>query len=407
MTASVPPISSLVQFAPHALPSLSPWFIAVVLLSYLALVRALRFRALRRVERQYASLVQDPYDMDYKAAHKIMHLSMLYDCPFIYAFSGQFSLLKTFTIASGTGLLVKTRQLGSSANVGRRINDTGLITTEFVVGSLDSERGSRALAKMNWMHRQYGDKITQPEMLHTLAVSILEAIRWVDTYEWRELTYLEKVALFVYWREIGNRMGIKDIPPTLEKLAEWTKEYQKTAMAYSDNNRICADMSLEFFLKHVSSPLRGVFRKVLMALLEPRTREALGYAAPSATVQTLVYRFFRLRAFVVGHLFLPRLRPLDPLAKEDRKSGRLHPGQQTIEPWYVKDTAWNKFVAFLTGGTQYLPGPKFKSEGYLPEELGPAKFEKIAKDAVLKEAEAQRAYAAEGGAAVLGCPFRF
>ncbi|OCT54626.1 hypothetical protein CLCR_02983 [Cladophialophora carrionii] len=407
MTAPVPPTFSLVQFAPHGLPSLSPWFIAVVLLSYLALVRVLRFRALRKVEHQYASLVHDPYAMDYKAAHKIMHLSMLYDCPFIYAFSGQFSLLKTFTIASGTGLLVKTRQLGSSANVGRRINDTGLITTEFVVGSLDSERGSRALAKMNWMHRQYGDKITQPEMLHTLAVNILEAIRWVDTYEWRGLTYLEKVALFVYWREIGNRMGIRDIPPTLEKLAEWTEEYQKTAMAYTDDNRVCADVSLEFFLKHVSSPLRGVFRKVMMALLEQRTREALGYAAPSAAVQTLVYRFFRLRAFVVRHLFLPRLRPLDPLAKEDRKSGRLHPSQQTIEPWYVKDTAWNKFLSYLTGGSQYLPGPKFKSEGYLPEELGPAKFEKIAKDAVLKEAEAQRAYAAEGGAAVLGCPFRF
>ncbi|KIW71709.1 hypothetical protein PV04_03844 [Phialophora macrospora] len=403
MTASLLSSYSL----PHGWPSLSPWTIAIVLLGYLALVRVLRFRALRKVERQYASFVRDPYAMDYKAAHKIMHLSMLYDCPFIYAFSGQFSLLKTFTIASGTGLLVKTRQLGSSMNVGRRINDTGLITTEFVIGSMDSERGSRALAKMNWMHRQYGDKITQPEMLHTLAVNILEAIRWVDTYEWRQLTYLEKVALFVYWREVGNRMGIKDIPPTLEKLAEWTEEYQKTAMAYSDDNRICADVSLEFFLKHVSSPLRRVFRKAMMALLEERTREALGYAAPSTTVQTLVYRFFRLRAFVVRHLFLPRLRPLDPLAKEDRKSGRLHPSQQTIEPWYVKDTTWNKFLALLSGGAQYLPGPKFKSEGYLPEELGPAKFEKVSRDAVLKEAEAQRAYAAEGGAAVLGCPFRF
>ncbi|OAL26642.1 hypothetical protein AYO20_09983 [Fonsecaea nubica] len=390
----------------HDLPY--AWTIAIGVLGYLILVRALRFRALRKLEREYAPLLKDPYAMDYKAAHKIMHLSMLYDCPFIFAFSGQFSLLKTFAIASGTELLAKTRQLSACPNVGRRINDTALITTEFVVGSMDSERGSRALAKMNWIHRQYGDKITQPEMLHTLGVNIMEGIRWVNTYEWRKLTYLEQVAMFVYWKEVGNRMGIKDIPPTLEKLAEWTEKYEQTAMVYSDNNRKCADVSVDFFLKHVSPPLRGFFRKVMMALLEERTRNALGYPAASRAIEIFVYRFFRLRAFVVRNLFLPRLRPIDPLAKADKKSGRLHPvKQQSIEPWYVKDTVWHKLSARLSGGSQYVPGPKFKSEGYLPEELGPAKFEKMSRDAVLKEAEAMRSYAAEGGAAIIGCPFRF
>jgi hypothetical protein len=386
----------------------SRWMVAaVVVVGYLSLVRLLRFRALHKLEREYASFVKDPYSMDYGSAHKIMHLSMLYDCPFIFGFSGQFSLLKTFAIASGTDLLVRTRQLSTGTNVGRRINDTALITTEFVVGSMDGERGSRALAKMNWIHRQYGDKITQPEMLHTLSVNILEAIRWVNTYEWRALTDLEQVAIFTYWREIGNRMGIQDIPPTIEKLAVWSEEYEKTAMVYSDNNRKCADASTEFFLKNVSPALRPFFQQVTYALLEERTRNALGYPAPSPRVQSLVNGFFRLRALVVRHLFLPRLTKIDPLAKEDKRSGRLHAAYRSLEPWYVKDTAWNKLLAWWSGGAQYVPGPNFKSGGYLPEELGPAKFENISRTAVLKEAEALRSYAAEGGASMVGCPFRF
>lgn len=376
-------------------------------IGYLALVRLLRFRALRQLEREHASLLKDPQAMNYKAAHKIMHLSMLYDCPFIFGFSGQFSLLKTFAITSGTDLLVKTRQLSNSQNVGRRITDTALITTEFVIGSVDSGRGSTALAKMNWIHRQYGDKITQPEMLHTLAVNSLEAIRWINTYEWRKLTYLEEVALFTYWKEVGNRMGIKDIPETIEKLKEWTEEYEKKAMTYSDNNRKCADASLEYFLKHTSPAMRGFMKNAMMALLEERTRNALGYPAPSPMMEAFVFRFFRLRAFVIRNFFLPRLHKLDPLAKADKNTGRLHPAHRSLEPWYVKDTVWNKLSALWSVGLQYTPRPEYKSQGYLPEELGPAKFEKISRDPVLKEAEALRSYAADGGAAGMGCPFRF
>jgi hypothetical protein len=33
------------------------------------------------------------------------------------------------------------------------------------------------------------------------------------------MTELEKVAIFAYWKEIGNRIGIKDIPDALEDLS--------------------------------------------------------------------------------------------------------------------------------------------------------------------------------------------
>lgn len=95
----------------------------------------------------------------------------------MYAFRTQWALIKTYTVATGTRLLVQTRQLTSDSTVRKRAEDTSVILTEFLVGSMDSDRGSKALAKMNWMHRRYGSKIKQPELLHTLAMFVLEPIR--------------------------------------------------------------------------------------------------------------------------------------------------------------------------------------------------------------------------------------
>lgn len=33
---------------------------------------------------------------------------------------------------------------------------------------------------------------------------------------------LERTATFILWKEIGHRMGIKDIPETLDELEAWS-----------------------------------------------------------------------------------------------------------------------------------------------------------------------------------------
>jgi hypothetical protein len=65
-----------------------------------------------------------------------------------------------------TSLLVQTRQLTTEDKVGKRAEDTGVFIGEFIVGSVDSERGLRALSKMNWLHRRYGSKIGNEELTH-------------------------------------------------------------------------------------------------------------------------------------------------------------------------------------------------------------------------------------------------
>jgi hypothetical protein len=47
--------------------------------------------------------------------------------------------------------------------------------------------------------------------------------RWATRFGWRELSPLEQHAFYVFWVEIGGRMGIRDIPDTLEALTAWSE----------------------------------------------------------------------------------------------------------------------------------------------------------------------------------------
>lgn len=356
------------------------------------------------MEEKYAKYVHDPYSMDYKTAHEIMKLPMLYDMPFSYGFGTQWALMKTFAVSSGTSLLVRTRQLTTEAKIGKRAADTGAILSEFLIGSVDSDRGLKALSKLNWIHRQYSSKITNDEMIHTLAMFVLEPQRWIETYEWRPMTSLEKDATYIYWKEIGNRMGMKDIPATLKDCEKWTEEFEKTNIYYCESNRICAECAMNMSLKNVPGFMRGFVRHVIASFLEENVRDAIGISSPPPWIANLVGFCFWTRGWLIQNLFLPRLAPLDMRA-ERSSDGRYHSKLLGPEPWYIKDTMWNRLKTWLATQGRLAPGPQFKSNGYLPEELGPVEFEKLSKKSVLREAEAMKQYAEEGGAAIVGCPF--
>lgn len=50
-----------------------------------------------------------------------------------------------------------------------------------------------------------------------------ETQTWANRWGWRGLSPLERHAYYVFWAEIGRRMGIKDIPDSFETLSEWSK----------------------------------------------------------------------------------------------------------------------------------------------------------------------------------------
>lgn len=406
LTSSPPPSPSTPLMAMMAIPSFSWSTTITLLLCYLLLVRLLRFRRIHALEKKYASLMQDPYAMPYKTAHAILKLHMLNEMPYIHSLATQWALLKTYGIASGTKLLVQTRQLTSEAKVGKRAEDTGVLLVEILVGDIDSERGMRALSKINWLHGRYKKVISNDEMLHTLAMFILEPIRFIEKYEWRGLTQLEKVARFVYWREIGLRMGMQGIPGTLGELESWTERYEEREMVYAESNTLCADTTIELYLRGAPRWLHAFVRGVTCALLEERVLRAVGWGDPAPWVVGLVKGGLRARAWVIRHAFLPRLWDRDPVPKMGG-DGRFYRDWFVFEPWYVKDNVWGRWMTWLGSKGRLSPGEGFKSTGYLPEELGPVEFEKVSKGPVREQAEAMSEYVAKGKEKGFGCPFAF
>ncbi|CAJ2505742.1 Uu.00g131360.m01.CDS01 [Anthostomella pinea] len=388
-----------------------PWHIITpsLIIYYLTLVRLLRFRAIRQLEAKYAAYISDPYRLNYKQAREIMHLSMLHDDPFLFVLGTQWALVKSYAMATGTPLLAQTRQLCDATKVGRRAEDTAVFLVELLAGDIDGARGRAALAKLNWIHGRYGDRIKEGDYVHTLALFVLEPQRWIARYGWRPMTLLERVAQLVYWREVGHRMGFGGIPATLEELELWKADYEGENMYFIPENRLVADATVGLFLRQTPRFLHGVMTSLFISFIEEgKVREALGYPDPPAWATALTGGFLWLRGFVIRHFFLPRLRKLDPLAKPGA-DGRLYqtPSFVAFEPWYVADTWYNRVMLWVTSGGKMKPGKSFQSRGYLPEELGPAEFEKASRGPVERQAKAMEEYIKNGGSAGVGCPFRF
>ncbi|KAI0891813.1 hypothetical protein F4806DRAFT_290624 [Annulohypoxylon nitens] len=407
------PINGL-SGADPADPASPGWRIVVptVIVCYFTLVQFLRYRALRALERKHAAYIADPYKLNYKQAAEVMRLHQLYDTPFLFYFGTQWALVKSYGMATGTPLLVKTRQLCDPNRVGRRAEDTAILLMELLCGNLDSERGRRATARLNWMHDRYANHIVREDYVHTLALFVLEPSRWIDRYDWRPVTRLEKVAYFVYWRELARRMGFLElVPETLEALEQWKLEYEAKHMYFIPQNKMVAESTVSLFLRGMPTFLHSIMKSLFVSFIDEKpVRDALGFPEPPMWATIFTKTFFHIRGVMIRYFFLPRAAPMDPMA-QPAHDGRLYRSARFVgfEPWYVADTLYNRVMLWLSSGGKVVPGGKFQGRGYVPEELGPVEFEKMGKEDVLKQAEAMKEFAigekneAMGG----GCPIGF
>jgi ER-bound oxygenase mpaB/B'/Rubber oxygenase, catalytic domain len=341
--------------------------------------------------------------MDYKVAHEISKLHMLDEQKYLSAFSTQWALIRTFAVANGTKLLVRTRQLSSADRVGRRAEDTVVFLTEMMAGDIDSLRWMTALAKVNWMHTKYKKHISNDEMIFTMAVFVIEPIKFINRWGWRPLSEMERVSRFVFWKEIGKRMGIKNIPDTLEELEVWLEDYEEREMVYADSNTACANATLELFLRGVPGLFHKPMELVARALMEKRVLNALGWKQAPQMVVVLLEFSFLLRGWAIRNLFLPKL--FKTKLTKPSNDGRIYRDEYLLEPWYMKQDLWTRLRTWLGSYGRLHAGHEFGSRGYLPEEVGPPEFIEPSREKVLAQAEAMAEYASRPNSG--GCPFDF
>lgn len=189
----------------HYLTAYSSTNYVLALGAYMALVRHLRYKRIRALQAKYPDPTLPFRNLN--VAREIAANVAVLEFPYLNTVALEFALFKTYSIPSISKILAATRQFTS--NCLKRADDTSLILAEMnqtysrkllretLEGKTDPaedlndlKRSQMATERLNWIHGHY--PIKQEDYLYTLALFILEPGSWIDRFEWRPLSELER-----------------------------------------------------------------------------------------------------------------------------------------------------------------------------------------------------------------------
>ncbi|MEB3167776.1 MAG: dephospho-CoA kinase [Synechococcaceae cyanobacterium] len=215
----------------------------------------------------------------------------------------ELALLKTFCVPSISGLLQRTGEFEQRPR--KRYDDTGLMVAELLRHGPDSAAGAAVLGRMNRIHGSYA--IANADFLYVLSTFVAEPIRWLERYGWRALSPGEEQALFRFWRHVGRRMGIDDLPQSLEELLALNRRVEQEVFRPAASNRRIAEATLAMLLADWPQPLRPGLADLLRGLLEPEVTKALQWPAAPPWRRALMRAALRARSRAMN--LGQRLRP--------------------------------------------------------------------------------------------------
>ncbi|EDY38238.1 dephospho-CoA kinase [Cyanobium sp. PCC 7001] len=204
----------------------------------------------------------------------------------------ELALLKTFCLPSISSLLERTGEFTSRPR--KRYDDTGLMVAELLRWGPGSAAGQAVIDRMNRIHGAYA--IGQRDFLYVLSTFVAEPIRWLRRYGWRPLSAHEQTCLYRFWRQVGEHMGLQDIPGSLEALLTFNRQVEREAFRPAASNARVAEATLGMLLADWPEPLRPALRSVLLALVSAEVGGSLGWSASPGWLQRLVLQALRLRS---------------------------------------------------------------------------------------------------------------
>ncbi len=154
---------------------------------------------------------------------------------------------------------------------------------------------------MNQMHGRY--PINNDDFLYVLTTFIYEPIRWLDRFGWRPLTRAERLAFFLFYRAVGQRMNIKDIPDDYDVFEQFNRDYERSHFRPSPTNREIGNYTVALFLGfYLPRFMWGLGRPLIYAMMDEPLLDAFGFPHPPGWLRSLAANALRLRARVVRRL---------------------------------------------------------------------------------------------------------
>ena len=223
---------------------------------------------------------------------RIVYLLTCYEFPFDITRSLELALFHTFGSRSVSRLLDRSGEFGKRGQ--QRYDDTSMLIAQFMEAGWDQDLGHRAIERMNTIHARY--RIRNEDFLFVLWTFIDFPMVWMAAYGWRAFTSHECLAWFHFWIGIGQRMGLRDLPANKASFDRWIETYEQAEMVFDPANARVAQATLSVMEHWFPRILRGCVRPIVVCLLRPRLRDALGWPAPPQWRVTLIHALLRLRA---------------------------------------------------------------------------------------------------------------
>ena len=201
----------------------------------------------------------DP-ETDYEEIYRVL---FAHEFPWDLNQALSFALFRTYAVPSIGRLLDETGAFARDTQ--KRYDDTALLLDEPFQHGLRSDRGRRAIRRINQMHGAYD--ISNNDMRYVLSTFVVMPKRWTDRYGWRRFSAGELRASVRYYQELGALMGIKDVPATYDAFDELMTTYEAEHFGYDEGGRRVADTTLRlmssFYPAFLARPM-DVFSRCLM-----------------------------------------------------------------------------------------------------------------------------------------------
>jgi hypothetical protein len=135
-----------------------------------------------------------------------------------------------------------------------------------------------------------------------LSTFVYEPARWIDRFGWRKVHENERQAAYLFWREVGKRMAINDIPATYEAFERFNIQYEREHFRYTDTNYRVGEATIRVFLGWYPRPLHPLIREATYALMDDPLRQAFGFPRASGAITRLAEGGLWLRGRIVRRL---------------------------------------------------------------------------------------------------------
>lgn len=235
---------------------------------------------------------------------RIVHLSFGWEFPWDSVRGLEVALYRTYCVPSISALLHRTGEFHRHPQ--RRYDDTAILVAEMCEWGYSQGRGREALERMNWAHSHF--TIANDDYLYVLSTFVFEPVRWIDRFAWRRTCRNERVAFYCFWREIGVRMGLRDIPVSVEAFEAWAAAYEREHFRFADSNRRIGEATRDLFASWYPRALAPLVHYSIYALLDDAMLAAFGFPRPLPGTRAALGAALRLRGAVTG-LLPPRRAP--------------------------------------------------------------------------------------------------